>query len=188
MSLWLADRDKHSTGKASRVWLPSSLTRRLGNAMRASQNSKRKKAKNRTDLSTWVLDTVDGRAQPDQYGGHHCRLGRGSARPSRCQAFLRDLPHSLSRAGCACVRAVAAMEVTSENAAARAFGPRVTRTACPCFTRTRVSRRDRNARACGHSSRCGALDCSSLRPAFQHADLFQPRPVKPPLRTRRPSR
>ena len=41
--------DKHSTGKASKVRLLGSLTYHLGNAMRASQKSKRKKAKaNRT--------------------------------------------------------------------------------------------------------------------------------------------
>ena len=50
---------------------------------------KAQEGKDEPDLRLCVLDTVDGRAQPGQYGGHHCRLGRGSARPSGCQAFLR---------------------------------------------------------------------------------------------------
>ena len=42
---WVADRGQTLDRKNVRVRLPSSLTRRLGNAMRASQKSKRKKAK-----------------------------------------------------------------------------------------------------------------------------------------------
>ena len=97
MPWWLADRGQTLDRESVRVRLPSSLTRRLGDAMRASQKSKRKKAKTNRTLRTWVLDTVDGRAQPDQYGGHHCRLGRGAARPSRCQAFLRLAAFAQSR-------------------------------------------------------------------------------------------
>ena len=49
MPWWLADRGQTLDRESVRVRLPSSLTRRLGNAMRASQKSKRKKAKaNRT--------------------------------------------------------------------------------------------------------------------------------------------
>jgi hypothetical protein len=49
--------DKHSTGKASQVRLLGSLTYHLGNAMRAWQKSKRKKAKaNRT--FTYVSSTL----------------------------------------------------------------------------------------------------------------------------------
>jgi hypothetical protein len=57
--------------------------------MRASKNSKRKKAKARRTLAVHVLDTVDGYAQPDQYGCNHCRLGHRSARPSGRLASLR---------------------------------------------------------------------------------------------------
>ena len=47
--LWLADRGQTLDRESVRVRLPSSLTRCLGSAMRASQKSKRKKAKaNRT--------------------------------------------------------------------------------------------------------------------------------------------
>ena len=49
MPWWLTDRGQTLDRESVRVRLPSSLTRRLGNAMRASQKSKRKKAKtNRT--------------------------------------------------------------------------------------------------------------------------------------------
>ena len=49
MPWWLADRGQTLDRESVRVRLPSSLTRCLGNAMRASQKSKRKKAKaNRT--------------------------------------------------------------------------------------------------------------------------------------------
>jgi hypothetical protein len=49
MSWWLADRGQTLDRESVRVGLPSSLTRRLGNAMRASQKSRRRKAKaNRT--------------------------------------------------------------------------------------------------------------------------------------------
>ena len=49
MPWWLADRGQTLDRESVRVRLPSSLTRRLGNAMRTSQKSKRKKAKaNRT--------------------------------------------------------------------------------------------------------------------------------------------
>ena len=49
MPWWLADRGQTLDRESVRVRLPSGLTRRLGNAMRASQKSKRKKAKaNRT--------------------------------------------------------------------------------------------------------------------------------------------
>ena len=49
MPWWLADRGQTLDRESVRVRLPSRLTRRLGNAMRASQKSKRKKAKaNRT--------------------------------------------------------------------------------------------------------------------------------------------
>ena len=45
MSCWLADRGQTLDRESVRVRLPSSLTRNLGNTMRASQKSKRKKAK-----------------------------------------------------------------------------------------------------------------------------------------------
>jgi hypothetical protein len=45
MPWWLADRGTNLDRGSVRVRLPSGLTRRLGNAMRASQKSKRKKAK-----------------------------------------------------------------------------------------------------------------------------------------------
>ena len=49
MSWWLADRGQTLDRESVRVGLPNSLTRRLGNEMRASQKSRRKKAKaNRT--------------------------------------------------------------------------------------------------------------------------------------------
>ena len=49
MSWWLANRGQTLDRESVRVGLPSSLTRRRGDAMRASQKSKRKKAKtNRT--------------------------------------------------------------------------------------------------------------------------------------------
>ena len=49
MAWWVADRGQTLDRESVRVRLPSSLTHRLGNAMRASQKSKRKKAKaNRT--------------------------------------------------------------------------------------------------------------------------------------------
>ena len=49
MPWWRADRGQTLDRESVSVRLPSSLTRRLGNAMRASQKSKRKKAKtNRT--------------------------------------------------------------------------------------------------------------------------------------------
>ena len=49
MPWWLADRGQTLDRESVRVRLPSSLTRCLGSAMRASQKSKRKKAKaNRT--------------------------------------------------------------------------------------------------------------------------------------------
>ena len=47
---------------------------------------KAQEGKDAADVRLYVLDTVDGHAQPDQYGCHHCRLGRGSARPFGCQA------------------------------------------------------------------------------------------------------
>ena len=47
MSWWLADRGQTLDRESVRVRLLGSLTRRLGDAMRASQKSKRKKA--RTD-------------------------------------------------------------------------------------------------------------------------------------------
>ena len=49
--------------------------------------------KDKPDVRLCVLDTVDGRAQPGQYGCDHCRLGHGSACPFGCQAFLR-LPYA----------------------------------------------------------------------------------------------
>ena len=49
------------------------------------------------DARLCVLDTVAGHAQPDQYGGHDCRLGSGAAHPSRCQAFLRLAAFAQSR-------------------------------------------------------------------------------------------
>jgi hypothetical protein len=49
MPWWLADRGQTLDRESVRVRLPSSLTRRLGNAMRTSQKLKRKKARaNRT--------------------------------------------------------------------------------------------------------------------------------------------
>ena len=52
MAWWVADRGQTLDRESVRVRLLSSLTRRLGNAMRASQKSKRKKAKaNRTFAS-----------------------------------------------------------------------------------------------------------------------------------------
>jgi hypothetical protein len=49
MSWWLPDREQTLDRESVRVRLPISLTRRLGDAMRASQKSKRKNAKaNRT--------------------------------------------------------------------------------------------------------------------------------------------
>ena len=49
MPCWLADRGQTLDRESVTVRLPSSLTRSLGAAMRASQKSKRKKAKtNRT--------------------------------------------------------------------------------------------------------------------------------------------
>ena len=50
---------------------------------------KAQEGKGEPDARLCVLDTVDGQAQPGQYGCYHCRLGRGSARPSGGQAFLR---------------------------------------------------------------------------------------------------
>ena len=47
MPWWLPDRGQTLDRESVRVRLPSSLTRRLGNAMRTSQKSKRKKAKAR---------------------------------------------------------------------------------------------------------------------------------------------
>ena len=47
---------------------------------------KAQEGKGEPDIRLYVLDTVDGHAQPGQYGCHHCRLGRGSARPSGRQA------------------------------------------------------------------------------------------------------
>ena len=88
MPCWLADRGQTLDRESVRVRLLSSLTRRLGNAMRASQKSKRK-GKGEPDVRLCVLDTVDGQAQPGQYGCHHCRLGCSSARPTGCQASLR---------------------------------------------------------------------------------------------------
>jgi hypothetical protein len=44
MPRWFADRGQTLDRESVRVRLPSSLTRRLGNAIRASQKSKRKKA------------------------------------------------------------------------------------------------------------------------------------------------
>ena len=44
MPWWRADRGQTLDRESVRVRLPSSLTRRLGDAMRASQKSKRKKA------------------------------------------------------------------------------------------------------------------------------------------------
>ena len=92
MPWWLADRGQTLDRESVRVRLPSSLTRRLGecNAGKNVTKIKRKKAKTNRSLGLCVLDTVDGHAQPDQYGRHVCRLGRGSARPSGCQAFLRQ--------------------------------------------------------------------------------------------------
>ena len=43
---------------------------------------KAQEGKDEPDACLCVLDTVDGQAQPSQYGCHHCRLGRGFARPS----------------------------------------------------------------------------------------------------------
>ena len=45
MPWWLADRGETLDWESVKVRLPSSLTRRLGNAMGASQKSRRKKAK-----------------------------------------------------------------------------------------------------------------------------------------------
>jgi hypothetical protein len=45
--------------------------------------------KGEPDTRLYVLDTVDGHAQPGQYDCHHCRLERGSARPSGGQLFLK---------------------------------------------------------------------------------------------------
>ena len=45
MPWWLVDRGQTLDRESVRVRLPSSLTRRLGNAMRTSQKSKRNKAK-----------------------------------------------------------------------------------------------------------------------------------------------
>ena len=44
MPWWLADRGQTLDRESVRVRLPGGLTRRLGNAMRASQKSKRNKA------------------------------------------------------------------------------------------------------------------------------------------------
>ena len=88
MPWWLADRDKPSTGKASGVRLP-----RQPDPVRECNAGiakiKAQEGKDEPDACLYVLDTVDGEAQPSQYGCHHCRLGRSSARPSGCQAFLR---------------------------------------------------------------------------------------------------
>ena len=53
MPWWLADRGQTLDRESVRVGLPNSLTRRLGDAMRASQKSKRKKAK-----GNWTLARV----------------------------------------------------------------------------------------------------------------------------------
>ena len=53
MPWWLADRGQPLDRESVRVGLPNSLTRRLGDAMRASQKSKRKKAK-----GNWTLARV----------------------------------------------------------------------------------------------------------------------------------
>jgi len=52
MPWWLADRGQTLDRESVRVGLPSSLTRRLGNAMRASQKSKRKKARSNGALAS----------------------------------------------------------------------------------------------------------------------------------------
>ena len=52
MPWWLADRGQTLDRESVRVRLPNSLTRRLGNAMRASKKSKRKKNRTFTYLSS----------------------------------------------------------------------------------------------------------------------------------------
>ena len=58
---------------------------------------KAQEGKGEPDARTCVLDTVDGQAQPGQYGCRHCCLGCGSARPSGCQAVLRLAAFAQSR-------------------------------------------------------------------------------------------
>lgn len=50
---------------------------------------KAQEGKGEPDVRLCVLDAVDGQAQPGQYGCYHCRLGRGSGRPSGRYADLR---------------------------------------------------------------------------------------------------
>jgi membrane protein required for beta-lactamase induction len=60
MPRWLADRGQTLDRESVRVRLPSSLTRRLGETMRASQKSKRKEAKaNRSTLSMATHNLVN---------------------------------------------------------------------------------------------------------------------------------
>src|SRR5215204_1531461 len=88
MPWWLADRGQPRQGRrqGQAAKQPGPLSWEYNADI---TKSKAQEGKGEPDTRLCVLDTVDGHAQPGQYGCHHCRLGRGSARPSGCQAFLR---------------------------------------------------------------------------------------------------
>ena len=89
MPWWLADRGQTLDRESVRVRLPSSLTRRLGNAMRASQKSKRKKAKANRTLA-YVSSTLS-MATHNLVNMVAITAVSGAVLldPSGCQAFLR---------------------------------------------------------------------------------------------------
>jgi hypothetical protein len=80
MPWWLADRGQPRQGKrqsqAAKQPDPPSWECNAG-----ITKIKAQEGKGEPDTRLCVLDTVDGHAQPGQYGCHHCRLGHGSARP-----------------------------------------------------------------------------------------------------------
>ena len=59
MAWWLADRGQTLDRESVRVRLPSGLTRRRGNAMRASQKSKRKKKRTFAYVSSTLSMATD---------------------------------------------------------------------------------------------------------------------------------
>ena len=81
MPWWLADRGQTLDRESVRVRLPSSLTRRLGNAMRASQKSQRKKA--RTNRPLAYVSSTQPREIGDALQCSRVRLPRRSLPPGQ---------------------------------------------------------------------------------------------------------
>ena len=88
MPWWLADRGQTLDRESVRVRLAKQPDPPSWEC-NGIKKVKVQEGKGKPDARLCVLNTVDGHAQPGQYGCSHCRLGCGSARPSGCQAFLR---------------------------------------------------------------------------------------------------